>query len=379
MDDALASLMTMAEDEARRVQQLMQQITAARQQKLDAESQASLFRQEAKGLLDGLTSELDRLQRDARACEEVCVQEKQRGEEASLEMQRKLERDEKDALQRESEVRDKITAAKDNLVAMQQRASALRAEADSLAKLQIEVAALRQRLGRHAMPLHRELASIVKESKSASESAKAEISRLTSQKEQLLSEVSALSLDKDQLSRDLASAIAGRAEADRVSLSLSKETLAESSLLQVQRARAARDGYSTAALRKDNDTDGGDHDGLGGSGAADETGHQVDDEASAFAHGGRVAARDSSASNPGTVLTGRTPTAAEVKEESLFKQALQQQHDKDEPGTGGQQLFDPSQHALSNLLRRGNNGDEQLQAALLDLQRESGRLLRGQL
>jgi len=106
--------------------------------------------------------------------------------------------------------------------------------------LQQEATALRNRLGKSSLPLHKQLFAIQKESKAASAERSAEIQRVKSRRDALLAEVSALLSERVSLQSDLKAAVDARKEADKISLELANELLVQETGLLTQRAIAAR-------------------------------------------------------------------------------------------------------------------------------------------
>jgi hypothetical protein len=239
---ATAALAKEVEAAFARNQELASALAQAQVRRAEAEAQAASYKSEADTLLADALAELERLRADADAAESAVNEHRQRAAQLREAARTTQMKEEAEATAREAMVREKVGSVRAELAEVQQRAAELREQSSQMSKLQSEVAALRARLGKGALPLHRDLMRATKEGAAANEAAMAEIARLREQRDNLANEVAALTAERSALQKDLAGAVEARRSAEETATALSKEALEQQAALQIAKARAARDG-----------------------------------------------------------------------------------------------------------------------------------------
>jgi len=226
----------------KRNEELSDLLLSTREQSAEALKAVANHRAAADNLQShtALVDELKRLRDEASRAESEASSWNSRADQAVADSQAAIRAIDDAAKEREIEIDRQMKEARSTLSELQRQAQALRGDAGQIGRLQQEATALRNRLGKSSLPLHKQLFAIQKESKAASAERSAEIQRVKSRRDALLAEVSALLSERVSLQSDLKAAVDARKEADKISLELANELLVQETGLLTQRAIAAR-------------------------------------------------------------------------------------------------------------------------------------------
>jgi chromosome segregation protein len=243
----LAKIQIEIDDLVKRNEELSDLLLSTREQSAEALKAVANHRAAADNLQShtALVDELKRLRDEASRAESEASSWNARADQAVADSQAAIRAIDDAAKEREIEIDRQMKEARSTLSELQRQAQALRGDAGQIGRLQQEATALRNRLGKSSLPLHKQLFSIQKESKAASAERSAEIQRVKSRRDALLAEVSALLSERVSLQSDLKAAVDARKEADKISLELANELLVQETGLLTQRAIAARSDLVT--------------------------------------------------------------------------------------------------------------------------------------
>ena len=242
------SLMHEVEQNYARNQYLKQQLELAEQARIQAEEEAKSYKSESNTILTSIQQELQQLRQDTILAEEEILQHKQRATEALELSRQKLQNEETIALQREQEIKERIQNSRNDLLAVQNKVNILKTDIEAIQSYDNEILALKNRLGKYALPLHKELVQIHKDTKVSTEAAIAEINRLKEQKERLLNEVNTLAKEKESLTQQLHISIQSQQTIQSLNDEYTKENVNLSVLLQTEMAKAVRQGADMDTL-----------------------------------------------------------------------------------------------------------------------------------
>jgi chromosome segregation ATPase len=223
-------------------EELSDRLLSTREQSAEALKAVANHRAAADNLQShtALVDELKRLRDEAARAEAEATSWNERADQAVTDSQAAIRAIDDAAMDREVEIERQMKEARSTLSELQRQAQVLRGDAGQLGRLQQEATTLRNRLGKSALPLHKQLFAIQKETKAANAERSAEIQRVKTRRDALLAEVSALLSERVSLQSDLKAAVDARKEADKISLELANELLVQESGLLTQRAIAAR-------------------------------------------------------------------------------------------------------------------------------------------
>lgn len=242
------SLMKEVEQTYERNQQLKNDLQLAEYARLEAEEEAKNYKAEANTMLTNILQELDQLRQDTITAEQEIVQHRTRASDALEISRKKLQEEEILAIAREQEIKERIQSARNELSAIQNKANTLRTDIDSVQKYENEILVLKNRLGKYALPLHKELVQIHKDTKVSTEAANAEIARLKEQKERLSNDINTLAKEKESLTHQLNVAVQSQQTIRSLNDEYNKDNVNVSVLLQSEIAKAVRQGADMDTL-----------------------------------------------------------------------------------------------------------------------------------